>query len=54
MTIFDFMTSQNIVSYWETLSQDRAPFYFESFFPADKKLGLDLSYIKGSAGLPVV
>lgn len=54
MTIFDLMTSQNIVAYWETLSNNRAPFYFESFFPADKKLGLDLSYIKGSSGLPVV
>lgn len=54
MTIFDLMTSQNIVAYWETLSQDRAPYLFETMFPSDKKLGLDLSYIKGSAGLPVV
>ena len=53
MTIFDLVQSQDIVAYWETLSQNRAPYMFESMFPNDKKLGLDLSYIKGSSGLPV-
>lgn len=54
MTIFDLITSTDIVAYWETLEQDRPPYFFEGVFPADKKLGLDLSYIKGSSGLPVV
>lgn len=53
MTIFDLVQSQDIVAYWETLLQNRAPYMFESMFPNDKKLGLDLSYIKGSSGLPV-
>lgn len=53
MTIYDLVTSDNIAAYWETKTKDRAPYFFEPYFPADKKLGLDLSYIKGSSGLPV-
>lgn len=54
MTIFDLVKANEIASYWETLSQDEPPYLFESLFPNDKKLGLDLSYIKGSSGLPIV
>ena len=54
MTIFDFLTSDALATYWDTLARERAPYYFESLFPADKKLGLDLSYIKGKSSLPVV
>jgi hypothetical protein len=43
-----------MVSYWETLTKDRAPYLGETLFPSQKKLGLDLKWIKGSAGLPVV
>lgn len=54
MTIFDLVTSQEIAAYWELLVQDRAPYMGEELFPADKKLGLSLKWIKGSKGLPVV
>lgn len=54
MTIFDLVKSDAIVAYWETLSQDREPYLLTEMFPADKKLGLDLSFIKGSSGLPAV
>lgn len=54
MTIFDYLTSDAIATYWDTLSREKAPYYFERLFPADKKLGLDLSYIKGKSSLPVV
>lgn len=54
MSIFDLMTSQEIVAYWEELTQDRAPYPAEELFPADKKRGLDLKWIKGSKGLPAV
>lgn len=54
MTIFDLITSKDIAAYWDTLSREKAPYLFESIFPADKKLGLDLSYIKGKSGLPAV
>lgn len=54
MTIFDLMTSTNITAYWEELVQDEAPYPCEELFPDDKKRGLDLKWIKGSRGLPVV
>lgn len=53
-TIFDFVNANEMVSYWETLTKDRSPYLGETLFPAQKKLGLDLKWIKGSAGLPVV
>lgn len=53
-TIFDFVNANEMVSYWETLTKDRQPYLGETLFPAQKKLGLDLKWIKGSAGLPVV
>lgn len=54
MTIFDIITSSEIVAYWELKLQDREPFIGEELFPDDKKLGLDLSWIKGASGLPVM
>ena len=53
-TIFDLVTAQEISAYWETLNQDRAPYLGETLFPNQKKLGLDLSWLKGSKGLPIV
>lgn len=53
MTIYDLVIADNIVSYWETITAGRPPYFFEPKFPADKKLGLDLSYLKGSSGLPI-
>lgn len=54
MTIFDLMTSENLASYWIELSQDEAPYPCEELFPDDKQMGLDLKWIKGARGLPVV
>lgn len=54
MTIFDLVTAPELTSYWETLNQDRAPYLGETLFPNQKKLGLDLKWLKGSKGLPVV
>lgn len=54
MTIFDLMTSENLASYWNELTQDEAPYPCEELFPDDKKLGLDLKWLKGAKGLPVV
>lgn len=54
MSIFDLVRSQEITAYWETLTQDREPYLGEELFPNDKKIGLDLKWIKGSKGLPVV
>ena len=54
MTIFDLMQSAELVAYWEELLQDEAPYPCEELFPADKKRGLDLKWLKGAKGLPVV
>lgn len=53
MTIFDMVTSQELAGYWEEMTKDRAPYLGETLFPSDKKLGLDLKWIKGNSGLPV-
>lgn len=54
MTIFDLLTSNNLAAYWIELSQDEAPYPCEELFPDDKKMGLDLKWLKGARGLPVV
>lgn len=54
MTIFDLVTSSQIVMYWELLAEDREPYLGEELWPSDKKLGLDLEWMKGANGLPIV
>lgn len=54
MTIFDLITAKEIAAYWDELMQDEAPYPCEELFPNDKKMGLNLSWLKGSRGLPVV
>lgn len=54
MSIYDLIISEEIVAYWELLTQERKPYLGEELFPDDKKLGLDLKWLKGSNGLPVV
>ena len=53
MTIFDLVRAPEIASYWEEMAEQRPPFLGETLFPAQKKLGLTLSWLKGSAGIPV-
>ena len=54
MTIFDLLESSQIVAYWNELLQDEAPYPCEELFPDDKKRGLDLKWLKGAKGLPIV
>ena len=54
MTIFDLVKAPELTSYWEEHVQDMPPYLGEELFPADKKLGLKLDWIKGANGLPVV
>lgn len=53
-TIFDLVHAPELTAYWDAFTKDRPPFLGETLFPARKKLGLDLKWIKGSAGAPVV
>lgn len=54
MTIFELVTASELVAYWNTMANQRGPYLGESLFPARKKRGLNLKWIKGSKGLPVV
>lgn len=53
-SIFDLVRADELTSYWEEHTRDMPPYMGEELFPADKKLGLKLEWIKGSKGLPVV
>lgn len=54
MTIFDLMQAPELAAYWEELVADEPPYPAEELFPDNKKQGLNLRWIKGSRGLPVV
>ena len=54
MSIFDLVTAPELTAYWETFIKDRPPYLGETLWTNQKKLGLDLKWIKGSQGLPVV
>lgn len=54
MNIFDLVQAPELAAYWELMTKDRAPYLGETLFPSNKKLGLDLKWIKGSNGTPVV
>lgn len=54
MSIFDLIKAPELTSYWEENTKDQPPYLGEELFPADKKLGLKLDWIKGANGLPVV
>ena len=52
-TIYDIVKAKEIGVYYNTMQKDRAPYLGETLFPLNKKLGLDLKWIKGSKGMPV-
>jgi len=52
-TIFDLVSAKYIASYFSEAASNRIPYLGATLFPAKKQLGLDLSWIKGSNGLPV-
>ena len=52
--IFELVTAPELSAYWETFIKDRPPYLGETLWNNQKKLGLDLKWIKGSQGLPVV
>lgn len=54
-TIFDFVTAQNITAYWNTMNlAETDALLGDELFPSQQKLGLNLDWIKGASGLPVV
>lgn len=53
MNIFDLVNAAQIAMYYITNPSNNIPYLGATLFPARKQLGLDLSWIKGSNGLPV-
>lgn len=51
--VFDAVKPKEIGVYWNEGSSNRIPYLGEVLFPSKKQLGLDLSWIKGSKGLPI-
>lgn len=52
--IFDLVNAKEIATYWTQKTENRIPYLGETLFPAQKQLGLDISWFKGSQGLPVM
>lgn len=53
VTIFDLVRANEVASYWNETNANSVPFLGETLFPHNKKLGLTLSWLKGSKGIPV-
>ena len=56
MKLFDLINAQQIATYWDALQTQGGnsdPYLGAALFPARKKLGLSLSWLKGAGGLPV-
>ncbi|MDF9412968.1 phage capsid protein [Brevibacillus laterosporus] len=53
MNIFDLVNAKNISTYYLANPSNTIPYLGATLFPPKKQLGLDLSWIKGSRGLPI-
>ena len=53
ITINDLFTPQAIAEHWTEVNSNSIPYLGSGLFPARKKMGLDLAWIKGYKGLPV-
>ena len=53
MNLLDLFTPAAIAAQWDEVYSNKIPYLGTALFPARKKAGLDLSWIKGSKGLPV-
>lgn len=56
MNIFDYVVAKEVATYWETrqAEQGMPPYLGDVLFPSEQQLGLDLKYIKGAKGMPVI
>lgn len=53
MDLREFFTPQATAANWTEAASNQIPYLGSGLFPARKKAGLDLSWLKGSKGLPV-
>lgn len=53
MDLREFFTPEVIAANWTEAASNRIPYLGSILFPARKKTGLDLAWLKGSKGLPI-
>lgn len=53
MLLRDLFTPEAVAANWVEVASNQIPYIGTALFPARKKAGLDLSWIKGSKGLPI-
>ena len=53
-SIYEMVTAEDIVAYWQTKYAETDNLLGEELFPEQQKLGLDIKWVKGAQGLPVV
>lgn len=53
MNMFDLVSAQNVVTYYDNVKADQSTYLGERLFPARKIQGLELNKVGGRAGLPV-
>ncbi|MDE7242771.1 MAG: major capsid protein [Oscillospiraceae bacterium] len=53
MNLKEFFTPQAVAANWAAVNAQAAPYLGAGLFPARKKAGLDLTWLKGAKGLPV-
>lgn len=53
MDIRNMFTPAEIAANWTAVASNQIPYLGAGLFPSEKKAGLDLSWLKGSKGLPI-
>lgn len=53
MDLKELFSAKSLAANWTEAASNRIPYLGEGLFPAKKKAGLDLSWIKGHKGVPV-
>lgn len=53
MDLKEVFTPAAVAAYWTEVASNQIPYLGSGLFPAKKKAGLDLAWLKGSKGLPI-
>lgn len=53
INLYDYISSAEIAAYVTDKPENKIPYFGETLFPAEKQLGTDISWLKGSNGLPI-
>ena len=53
MKVSDIFTASAVAAHYTEVASNKIPYLGAGFFPARKKAGLDISFIKGHNGLPI-